>query len=240
MRVRLVHGFSQTIRSWDPVEARLPRDWDVQAIEVPDGLDFIGTVDALASRGGQAVWIGYSLGGRLSLRLALDRPKVVERLVLVSSSPGIARAGEREARIASDDRLAQNVERDGVAAFLDRWVDQPMFQTLSREAAQLDIRRRGNTVHRLAHQLRALGPGTQEPLWDRLSELEMPVLIVTGAYDRKFLEIAERMAAAIGSSATLVTIPRAGHAVHLERADEVAAAVVSWLEDSTSDAGDSA
>lgn len=240
MRVRLVHGFTQTIRSWDAVEARLPRDWDVQAIEVPDGLDFVTTAAALGLRGGTGAWAGYSMGGRLALRLALDRPGSVERLVLVSASAGIDRPAERESRWASDERLAQDVERDGVAAFLERWLAQPIFQTLPPEAAQLDVRTRGNTVHRLAHQLRALGQAVQEPLWNRLSELSMPVLVVNGAYDRKYIEVGERMAAAIGANARLVTIPRAGHAVHLERPDEVADVLATWLDDSTSVLGDSA
>ncbi|MEX2267186.1 MAG: alpha/beta fold hydrolase, partial [Acidimicrobiia bacterium] len=99
MRLRLVHGFTQTIRSWEPMEARLPRDWDVQPLEVPDGLDFVATAETLGMRGGTSTWVGYSMGGRLSLRLALDRPDLVERLVLVSASPGIASPGEREARL---------------------------------------------------------------------------------------------------------------------------------------------
>ena len=240
MRVRLVHGFTQTIRSWDAVEARLPRDWDVQALEVPDGLDFIATAAALGLRGGEGAWVGYSMGGRLALRLALDRPATVQQLVLVSATPGFDRAGEREARLASDERLASDVERDGVRKFLERWLAQPLFETVPPEATQLDIRTRGNTVHRLAHQLRALGQGVQEPLWDRLGELSMPVLVLTGAYDRKYVEIGERMVAAIGANAAQVTLPHAGHATHLERPAEVADTISSWLDDSTSRHGDSA
>ena len=65
----------------------------------------------------------------------------------------------------------------------------------------LDDRRRGNTVRRLSHQLRALGPGAQEPLWDRVAELAMPVLLIAGGYDRTYSETAQRMATAIGSNA---------------------------------------
>ena len=230
MRVRLVHGFSQTIRAWEPVEARLPRDWDVQPVDIPDGLDFVATADSLGARGGNGTWVGYSMGGRLCLRLALDQPSVVERLVLLSASPGIKSLGEREARIADDERRVQELERDGVETFLDRWLSQRLFETLPREKAMLDDRRRRNTVHGLAHQLRALGQGTQEPLWDRLSALEMPVLIVTGQWDRAYTEIGQAMASAIGANASIVTIEKAGHALHLERPESVAEVLVSWLE----------
>lgn len=229
MRVRLVHGFTQTIRSWEPLEARLPRDWDVQPLAVPDGLDFVATAAALGVRGGEGTWIGYSMGGRLCLRLALDRPELVARLVLVSSSPGIESAGGREARQALDERRVNDLERDGVEKFLDNWLSQRMFETLPRDAAMIDDRRR-NTVRALAHQLRALGPASHAPMWDRLGSLEMPVLVVCGQWDRTYREIAERACAAIGSNATVATIEKAGHALHLERPAEVAQLLTSWLE----------
>jgi 2-succinyl-6-hydroxy-2,4-cyclohexadiene-1-carboxylate synthase len=228
VRLRLVPGFTNTALSWGPVERGLPTDWDIQAIDVPDGLDFVGTADALAHRGGPATWVGYSMGARLSLRLALDNPKFVSALVLVSGSPGIAGAGARETRTAADERQAQELERDGVDAFLERWLDQRLFETLAREATMLDDRRRGNTVQRLAHQLRVLGPGAQEPLWDRLAELAMPVLLVAGGYDRAYSETAQRMATAIGPNAEVVILPRAGHAVHLEQPRELAHLLASW------------
>ncbi len=232
MRVRLVHGFTQTIRSWEPMEASLPRDWDVQALEVPDGLDFVATAGTLGVRGGTGAWVGYSMGGRLCVRLALDRADLVERLVLLSASPGIASPAEREARLANDERRVRELERDGVEIFVDRWLSQRLFETLPRDAAMVDDRVRRNTVHRLAHQLRALGQAAQEPLWDRLGELEMPVLIVSGQWDRAYTEIAERMGAAIGANARVVTVEKAGHALHLERPTEVAELLTSWLETS--------
>jgi 2-succinyl-6-hydroxy-2,4-cyclohexadiene-1-carboxylate synthase len=234
VQIRLIHGFTQTAESWNPVEALLPRDWDVQALEVPDGLDFVATSEAMGQRGGGAgTWVGYSMGARLCLRLALDRPEVVQRLVLVSGTGGIRSPAERRARRASDEELAGDAERDGVEVFLERWLDQRLFETLPREAAMLDERRRGNTVHRLVHQLRALGQGTQEPLWDRLQGLAMPVLLVSGQWDRTYGEIAEQMTAAIGDNATHVTVPKSGHSVNLERPDELAHVLTTWLEGAT-------
>jgi 2-succinyl-6-hydroxy-2,4-cyclohexadiene-1-carboxylate synthase len=230
MRVRLVPGFTNTARSWEAVERALPRDWDVQAIEVPDGLDFVATADTIGHRGGRGVWVGYSMGARLCVRLALDNPELVDALALVSGSPGIRSAGEREARVAEDEQRAQDLERDGIDVFLDRWLDQRLFESLPREAAMVDDRKRGNTVRRLSHQLRALGQGTQEPLWDRLSELGMPVLLVAGSYDRAYSAIARQMADAIGPEAQVVILERAGHAVHLEQPQAVAHELASWAE----------
>jgi len=224
-----VPGFTLTARSWEPVERQLPSDWDVQTVEVPDGLDFVATADTLAHRGGRGVWVGYSMGARLCVRLTLDNPTLVDALVLVSGTPGIREAGAREARLAADEARAQELERDGLELFLDRWLDQRLFETLPRENAMLEERRRGNNVPRVAHQLRALGQGAQEPLWGRLGELSVPVLLLAGGYDRAYSDTAQQMATTIGSRATVEIVPRAGHAVHLEQPDEVAHRIAAWV-----------
>ena len=219
----LVHGFTQSADSWEPVIDALPRDADTVTIEVPEGLDFLSTASGIGARGGPGTYVGYSMGGRLCLALALERPDLVQQLVLVSASPGIADERERTARRIADERLALDVERDGVDAFLDRWLDQPLFASLPRDVARIDERRRTNTVDRITHQLRALGQGAQPSLWDRLPQLTMPVTLVTGAYDRKYTELATQMAAAIGNDTRTVVIPGAGHALQLEQPDALAA-----------------
>ena len=217
VRTILVHGFTQTADSWEPVLDALPPGVDALPVEVPEAQDFETTAAVIGARGGPGRYVGYSMGGRLCLALALERPDVVQSLVLVSAAPGIADPREREARRAVDDRLAHDVERDGLDAFLERWLAQPLFESLPRDAAGIDARRRGNSVERVTHQLRALGQGAQPSYWDRLHRLEMPVLLVTGAYDRKYRDLAEKMAAAIGDNARSVTVPAAGHALHLEQ-----------------------
>src|SRR5262245_36442321 len=179
---------------------------DTIAIAVPEGLDFLSTASGIGARGGRGTYVGYSMGGRLCLALALERPDLVEELVLVSASPGIADPRERDTRRAADEQLALDVERDGVDAFLDRWLEQPLFASLPRDVARVDERRRHNSVDRITHQLRVLGQGAQPPLWDRLSALTMPVTLVTGAYDRKYTDLATRMAAAIGGHARTIVI----------------------------------
>ncbi len=226
MRAVLVHGFSQSSSSWDHVIAQLPSDVDTTAPEIAEGLDFDTTAATIGARGGHATYVGYSMGGRLCLMLALDRPDLIERLVLVSASPGIADAGAREARRTQDERLAQEIEREGVGPFIERWVTQPLFASLPRELAGIDERKRSSPA-RLTHQLRVLGQGTQPSLWERLGELRMPVTLVTGAYDKTYTDIANRMATRIGEHATIVTIAGAGHAVHLEQPAQVAHVIAS-------------
>lgn len=179
----------------------------------------------MASAGGRAAYIGYSMGGRLCLHVAVDRPHVVERLVLVSATAGIVDDGERASRRAADEALARSLEVDGLGPFLDRWVAQPLL--IGPADHDLADRRR-NTVAGLATSLRLAGTGTQEPLWDRLGALRMPVLLIAGSRDTKFVALAERMAAAL-PHATLCIMEGAGHTAHLEQPERFVTTLTEWL-----------
>ena len=233
MALVLVPGFTQTAAAWDAVVARLPADAGAVPVDVPTGLGFVETAAAIGERGGRAIYAGYSMGGRLCLRLALDRPDLVRGLVLLSASPGIADAGERAARREADEKLAREIERDGVDVFLERWLRQPLFSTLPEDAAGLDARRSGNTVTALTHALRALGAGAQEPLWDRLGDLEPPFVPAAGVLDEKYVDIAFTMAGRVGPGVHPILIGGAGHAAHLENPDGVAALLRRVVHDLT-------
>lgn len=189
--------------------------------------DLWTAADLVAGAGGPATYVGYSMGARICLHAALAHPETVARLVLVSGTAGIEDNAARSARRAADDELAASIERDGVDAFLERWLSQPLFASLPPDARQLDDRRRNTSVG-LASSLRLAGTGTQQPLWDRLAELAMPVLLVAGALDTKFVALAERMQAVI-PDAELAVVPATGHTVHLERPNAFAALLTAWL-----------
>jgi 2-succinyl-6-hydroxy-2,4-cyclohexadiene-1-carboxylate synthase len=223
----LVHGFTQTASSWSIVEPFLRGgSLEPAALEVPHGLGFAATASALGDAGGRAAYVGYSMGGRLCLQLALDRPELVEKLVLVSASPGIADEAERTARRAADESLAQEIERDGVAAFVERWIAQPMFAQLPPDAAGIEQRVAANSVGRLTHQLRALGQGAQPSNWQRLHEVTAPTELFAGDADAKYVAIAGRMAPPLRAS---VRVLPGDHACHLEP-NGFPHLLASWLE----------
>jgi 2-succinyl-6-hydroxy-2,4-cyclohexadiene-1-carboxylate synthase len=73
-----------------------------------------------------------------------------------------------------------------------------------------------------------MGQGAQPSYWDRLEEIDVPVLLMAGALDRKFVGIAGQMGVRI-AGAELSVIPDAGHAVHLERPREFLEEVRAFL-----------
>ncbi|MCD9622516.1 alpha/beta fold hydrolase [Rhabdothermincola salaria] len=234
-RLVLVHGFTQTSRCWSPFADDLARELDVVAVDAPGHgravdirADLVAGARLLGEAGGRATYLGYSMGGRLALHLALQAPELVERLVLIGATAGIVDETERAQRRRADDELADHIEDVGVATFLDEWLAQPLFAGLRPETAHLGARL-ANTAEGLASSLRLAGTGTQEPLWDDLPRLSMPVLVLAGVDDPKFSAVAARMAKAIGPNTTVALVPRAGHSAHLENPGDTASIVRRWL-----------
>jgi 2-succinyl-6-hydroxy-2,4-cyclohexadiene-1-carboxylate synthase len=234
MRAVLLHGFTQTRQSWRRTTAALGGRYRAIAPDLPGhGLAAqrrpasfsacAAYVRALADE--PCVLVGYSMGGRIALYTALALPDLVQRLVLVSASPGIADAAEREERRRSDDALADRIEAIGIVAFAQEWGAQELFAGQDeRVAAAAHADRLRNTPDGLAAALRGLGTGVMPPLWDRLGELAMPVSLIVGERDAKFRAIAGRMAPAIPGSRVEV-VDGAGHAPQLEQPEIVAAAI---------------
>ena len=232
-KVILLHGFTQTLRSWDTIAADLRKDFRVCTIDAPGHgradqvhVDLPTAALLYAATLGRGTYIGYSMGARLALHIALEQPLVVERLVLLGGTAGLASDQERAVRRGTDDALADTIEHDGVGPFLDRWLAQPLFANVPDDRAA----RAQNTALGLATSLRLTGTGAQENLWDRLRELTMPVLVMAGEHDAKFTDIGLRMVQGIGRNATFATVPNAGHAAHLEQPSAFLAVVREWLE----------
>jgi 2-succinyl-6-hydroxy-2,4-cyclohexadiene-1-carboxylate synthase len=226
----LLHGFTQTRQSWRPTIAALDGGGRAIAPDLPGHghaaarpASFTACTAYMRALGGERFALaGYSMGGRIALAAALALGDRVERLVLVGASPGLADAGERAARRAADEALAERIGAIGIEAFADEWAAQPLFSGQpERVAAAARADRLRNTPEGLAAALRGLGTGVMEPLWDRLGELAMPVTLLVGERDEKFRGVAEEMASLM-VDARVVVVPGAGHAAQLERPDVVA------------------
>jgi 2-succinyl-6-hydroxy-2,4-cyclohexadiene-1-carboxylate synthase len=255
-RMVLAHGFTQTGRLWNSVDQLLARHHQVVRVDMPGhagstevAADLVSGAQLLGDIGGRGAYVGYSMGARFCLHLALDRPELVRSLVLISGTAGLKEASERDARRASDEVLASELDppepdpsatgedvaerqtesQARVDAFLRRWLANPLFAGVPPEANGFEERRR-NTGWGLASSLRLAGTGTQLPQWDRLGGLAMPVLILTGEDDEKFTALGRRMVDSIGSNARQVVVPHAGHSPHLQNPSLVAELIRAHLD----------
>ncbi len=228
----LLHGFSGTHRAWDGVIERLdPQRYTPVAVDLPGHglaadaerpITFAACVAHVLARSPERfVLCGYSMGGRIALQIALAEPERVTRLVLVSCTPGIEDPNERAARRAADLRLSEEIERAPFEDFIERWRSQPLFAGEPPEVAALaraDQRR--NRPDAVAAALRGLSTGEMEPLWGRLGELAMPVTLVAGDRDERFVTLSERMLGELADAR--LEIVAGGHGLPLENPREVA------------------
>lgn len=176
--------------------------------------------------------LGYSMGGRMALTLALHHGPLIRSLILESASPGLAVEEDRVDRKESDEDLADRIEQLGVAAFVREWEALPLWASQRRLDAetlqrQQETRLMSNPVG-LANSLRGYGTGVQASNWEQLYTLTMPVLLLTGEHDTKFTATAREMVTQI-PYATHELIAGAGHNTHLENPRQFAAQVLEFL-----------
>jgi 2-succinyl-6-hydroxy-2,4-cyclohexadiene-1-carboxylate synthase len=238
--VVLLHGLAGTRRAWDGVTALLegeryrPLALDLRGHGRARAARPIGfaevVADVLAAAPARFALCGYSMGGRIALHVALAAPLRVSRLVLVSTTAGIEDPDERAARREADERLAQEIERGSIDDFVARWRAQPLFAGdpgWVRDRAAEDQRR--NEPRALAEALRGLAPGVMEPVWGRLGELAMPVDVLVGERDSKFVALGRRLAAAVRRG-RVVAVPGVGHALPVEAPQALADALARALD----------
>lgn len=241
----LLHGFTGSAATWEAYAEDL-RGFRVLAVDLPGhggtaspsgSPAFEEIADAVVAvlddEGVQrCAWLGYSMGGRVALQALVRHPDRIDRIVIESASPGLRDAQEREARAAADDALAARIERDGLEAFVERWATQPLFAS-QRRVAPADLERERaarlrNTAGGLAAGLRALSVGRQPSLWDDLAAVRVPLLVLVGEDDPKYLALGESLGAIV-PGARLRVVAEAGHTVHLEQPAAFWSAVRSFL-----------
>lgn len=244
----LLHGFTGDSTAWSDLVPFLGPERPVWAVDLvghghsPAPADpaaytmpaVVASVAAAARAEGvaRAHWLGYSMGGRVALHLALAEPALVASLILVGASPGIPDPEARARRRADDAELAALLRQEGIEAFVERWMDHPLFASQSRlgpaHLERMRAQRLRNRPEALARVLEGLGTGTMEPLAERLGAIRAPVLLMAGAEDLKFAALARRMAARL-PRAELAILPGAGHAVQVEAPRETAGQVEAFL-----------
>lgn len=231
-----LHGFNGSPNTWDHVVSHLSPE--LESIRptigghglLPAPQTFEGEVDRLATLiaelGRPAHVCGYSLGGRLAIGLVARHAKLVRRLTLVGANVGLSTEMDRRTRAEQDDTWAAMIERQGVAAFIERWEAQPLFATQlqlpEKVRAEQHSQRLGHDAQRLGGAMRALSLGRMPYYADALASVDSPITLVSGELDLKFTDVARRLLPTLRHGRHHV-VDGAGHNVVLERPAALAA-----------------
>ncbi len=230
--ILFLHGFMGDCHEFDGAIARLSHQFYCLALDLPghgktqtapDDQHYTithtadGLIQFLERCGIQPCFlVGYSMGGRLALYLTLHFPNFFLKTVLESASPGLKTQAEREQRLLKDLNLAKALEAD-FPAFLTHWYEQPLFSALRHDLGfeKLLMQRLQNTPSHLAQSLRNLSTGRQPSLWDHLHHNTIPIQLLVGELDQKFIEINTQMSQ-IGTLMQLDVVSQCSHNIHIE------------------------
>jgi len=237
--ILFLHGFMGDRRDFAPIISRLIDHYQCLTIDLPGhgktqvveeieyGMEstawaIVGVLDQL--RISKCFLVGYSMGGRLALYLMVHFPERFMGTALESASPGLRTEEERRQRVQKDWQLAMELETTDFTKFLTTWYEQPLFASMKRLSdrskispafAQMLERRQQNQPHELAKSLRNLGTGSQPSLWAELAKNQVPLMLLVGELDQKFVQINQEMLAHC-PSAQLRVVKDCGHNVHFE------------------------
>lgn len=228
--VLFLHGFMGSSEDWKNVIQFVSFDYYCITIDLPGhgktdlekNLTFEKTAIALIEflklqKMRRCFLVGYSMGGRLALFLALRFPDYFRKVVLESASPGLWTQEERENRLRMDELIARQLESGNFKTFLFKWYSQPLFKRLANQSDfdQLLKARLKNDPKALAQLLRILGTGNQPSLWDELHQCKIPILLMVGEEDKKYQLIAEEMCQSSELIQSLI-VKKCSHNIHFQ------------------------
>ncbi len=244
----LLHGFAGSVLSWQEVawQTESFACWEsstgkesgpLVAVALPGhhpdapvGEGFEDNVDWLAKTIrmdgiSRCHLIGYSMGARLALGIAARHPGIISALTLIGVHPGLTSTTERADRVIADARWAEILRKLGVTAFVDAWEKLPLFASQSCLAPQvLEQQRRIRLAHdpnRLADAMERCGLARMPVYQAVFSRLKVPVQLVVGELDQKFVAIAKSIIKE-NSNVVFSSVAGVGHNVVLEAPGSIA------------------
>ncbi len=244
VKALMLHGFTGSADGWNHLEPLLGDFFTVTAVDLPGhrgsplpkakgAQGYWETVDAVGAMIDEPqVIVGYSLGARIALGVALRFPSKVSRLIVESGTAGIRQRHARQQRRLADAALADQIITQGVDAFVQQWEQLPLFsgvrQLPDEIQTQQRVRRRSHSADGLAGALACLGQGAQPDCWPLLPRARIPALLVCGSGDLKYAAIAQKMSEELPMG-WRVSLQNCSHVPHLEQPEIYAAEVRSFV-----------
>ncbi len=175
--------------------------------------------------------LGYSMGGRLALQLAIQRPDLYKGLILESTTFGIESKQERQARQELDATRADSI-MGNFEQFLESWKTMPMFnaspQNTEKEAQHFKIQQAQNPLW-MNNSLLGFGTGSMPCVKDKLTNIPTQVQLLAGAKDFKFVGIMNAMLKDLNDG-QLDVIKDSGHRVHLDQPEAYISVIRDFIE----------
>lgn len=230
-----LHGFTGSTATWKDVMIQLKGCFRMIAVDltghgktsIPEDVsryemdEQIADLESLFERlqVRDITLVGYSMGGRIALGYTKQYPERVKALVLESASPGLRTVEERDARKEADLQLATRIQHEGIESFVDFWENIPLFASQKKlshvQREKIRVERLSQDKVGLSNSLKGIGTGSQPSYWGDLLKLQLPILLITGEIDEKFVNISREMKAEL-PNATQETVKSVGHAIHVE------------------------
>lgn len=234
--ILFIHGFGGCSSDWDETMSILGTEFQILAIDLPGfgksskprndkfyQTDFlVQLIDDILHelKLTEVILAVYSMGGRLALHFASKHSEKVRALILESASPGLKTKSERQKRIESDAELISFINKNSLKDFFTFWQNLPLFATQKnlpskKQHSLLADKINSNSKVGLIKSLENFGQGRMENLWNKLSRIKIPTLLLTGALDTKYTSIQQEMVKLFPNSSHKI-IEDVGHNLHLE------------------------
>lgn len=241
----LLHGFTGSMLTWQYFVEKWRNYFQVITIDLPGhgktntkqpktmetfSTDLMKLLTKLNID--QAHFLGYSMGGRTALSFYHYYPEAVLSLTLTSASPGLKTNQERFERIEQDKKIAGRIRAD-LTKFVNFWESIPLFESHNYlpEKIKKDLRneRLMQSPKGLIDSLTHMGTGVQPSWWSQLKEINVPVLLITGEIDEKFVKLNKEMNQLIPNSKHNV-IAQSGHTPHIEQKEAFHKRVITFIK----------
>ncbi|MEG8946642.1 2-succinyl-6-hydroxy-2,4-cyclohexadiene-1-carboxylate synthase [Rosettibacter firmus] len=241
-----LHGFTGCAEDWLFIFDKLPSEYYPIAIDLighgltdsPDDPNYY-TCRAIVNQLNyifeslkihKLILCGYSMGGRAALSYCLHYPQKIIASIFESTTAGIEDITIKKERVISDFLLAEKIREEGIESFIDYWMNNPLFKT-QKEIPEYELikkKKYKNSVIGLSNLLMGFSTGLMPSYWDKINQLEFPVLLITGSLDEKYTSISKRMKEKLKNAEHKIA-ESCGHNVHLEKPDVFIKFVLDFL-----------
>jgi 2-succinyl-6-hydroxy-2,4-cyclohexadiene-1-carboxylate synthase len=150
-------------------------------------------------------------------------------IIIESAHCGIEDDAERKQRTAADEQRAAEIEA-GFEGFISRWLDLPLFEHTPDDQKKLyrELMMKQDPGL-MALSLRGFGAGVMPPVCEELHQLHLPLYLVSGQLDDKYVSVMTRMSG-LCNDCELQIVEGAGHRVHADRPGKLTEILKTFIE----------